>query len=582
MPTLAETLDNLVEAEMLASPSGDYLHYFLPPFGQDGRPANPGFWFAGPENVNLSGVVNWSTGGVDRSGALVTARHVLCAAANALQVGEFVRFYKQDGSSYAQRKVIATQAVPDSLLQVAYLDAVVPDVYARYRVLGDYDGELAVLGRLLLLTTAETELIAVAVDNEPTAGTDEITWSAAGLPALGGPYYAAPGADERSNPGFLYAGEEYGLVLVAVQHDPTTGSFPPLLIDAINTVLTGMDDDSAGRQLQTVSAAEIAATLLGSSVSESDSASESESENEPVVVPPLPDCSDSELGEDDCERLQDNCGEWVFGRVRVRNTIAHGAWIEWQLHPQFSDPGPHEYQLQVGHTGSNLADDWTNVGLPAENVCHLLDDEQRIFGQTQWTHYRVCLTTPNGTYFSPPQHTWGDLPTRYHRLWINRDRMYRLAFQRTRKGQPGYLLKRRLTGDRPQLGQGVLDFITEEILNPESTTTFGTEYLGGYYAPIPNVYADLSRVARREHLDGGQARGTVNDEMRVTATMLAVPQIDSYDVWIAADSDFRWVVHRVEHLEEIMGVPVVLSVEMRLLPYTHVAYKIPVPNQLPA
>lgn len=269
---------------------------------------------------------------------------------------------------------------------------------------------------------------------------------------------------------------------------------------------------------------------------------------------------------------------WVFGRVQVRPTVNFGTWVEFLLHPQFADPGPYTYQLQVGHTGTNLADDWANVGLPvAGDINHLVDDRKRIYGKTQWTHYRIQLTTPESVYYSPPAHCWGDLPFRFWRLVANRERLYRKQFERTVRGQEGYLLKRRLVGATPEAGQGVIDYLTGDVVNPQSEETVGTEFIGGYYLPIPCVWADLGNVDRREHIE--LKRSTVNDGLKVKATLLARPQIDSYDVWVSKRNDFRWEIHQINHIEEIEGVPIAVSAEFRLLPFTHPVYKFEIAGQ---
>lgn len=283
---------------------------------------------------------------------------------------------------------------------------------------------------------------------------------------------------------------------------------------------------------------------------------------------------------DDCQpQCAADC-TWVFGRVRVRPSIQHGTWVEWLMHPEFRDPQPYTYQLQVGHTGSNLADDWQDVGLPIANVTYAIDDTQRVYGKTQWTHYRIKLTTPQGTYYSAPQQTWGDLPFRFWRLVANRERIYRRQFTATSRAQEGYLLKVRLTGARPELGDGVLDYQTEEVTNPQSPETVGKEFIGGYYAPIPCVWMDPdTKITRREHRDAGEARGTVNDGLRVKAVMLATPQVDSYDVWVDRINDFRWEIHEIEHLEAIQGVPIAIRAELRLLPFSHPVYALTMPHQ---
>jgi hypothetical protein len=271
----------------------------------------------------------------------------------------------------------------------------------------------------------------------------------------------------------------------------------------------------------------------------------------------------------------------VFMRLQVRPTMQHGTWVEWLLDPSFADPLPHQYQLQVGHTASNLADDWVDVGLSSSNAAALQDDQQRVFGKTQWTHYRVRLQTPLATYYSQPANCWGELSHRDWQLLKARERQWRMQLERTVRGQQGYLLKRRLTGERPEPGRGVIDYGTMEIVNPQAAETLGTDFIGGYYEAIPCISGELTPLARHERLDGGRARGTVNDELQVRATMLAVPQLDTQDVWVDKKKDFRWEIFKIEHAEEIRGVPVVVNAYMRLLPFSHVVYSKGIAGQTP-
>jgi hypothetical protein len=264
----------------------------------------------------------------------------------------------------------------------------------------------------------------------------------------------------------------------------------------------------------------------------------------------------------------------VFVRLRVRPTIAQGTWVEWLLHPTFTEG--YTAQLQVGRTGSNLADDWQNVGLPVSNVNYAIDDTQRVFGRTQWTHYRVVLIADSGVYTSKPANCWGDLAFANWRRVMNRERIYRVQFERTIRGQDGYLLKRRLAGDRPEPGKGIIDFQTDEVINAQAVATKGTEYIGGYFAPIPCSIGDPNNLTRGERLD--PRRGTVNAGLSTTIMMLAVPQVDSKDVWVAKDSGFRWETGFIKHVEEIDGIPIVISATIKLLPFSNIVYTIPMPS----
>lgn len=266
----------------------------------------------------------------------------------------------------------------------------------------------------------------------------------------------------------------------------------------------------------------------------------------------------------------------VFDRVVVSHIIAGPTRVMWTLMDTFDDPGPLEFQLQVGATNNNDADDWEDVGLPVTDVYGATDAEQRVWGKTNYTHYRVVLTTSRGVYYSAPESGMGVLDRRSWRLARDLVRSKRTAMRVGDRGQRGFLLKRRWTGaDCPVC----LDFQTREVRNPQCQTCYGTGKKCGYYYPMSCVWAELSPRAHRTELDGGQSRGTVNDVV-VTAQMLMVDLLEEEDIWVADKTDDRYFVHRVSHVEEMRGVPILANVELRLVPFTHIAYAIPIPDQL--
>lgn len=291
------------------------------------------------------------------------------------------------------------------------------------------------------------------------------------------------------------------------------------------------------------------------------------------TVPTLPtqvECLESECKIEFCSP--------IFTRVRVFPRIEGGTRVEWTLQSTFHDPPPHAFQLQVGRTANKDADDWETVGAPANDTFYLIDDEQRVFGQTQWTHYRVCLTTDFGTYFSEPVAALGDLPPRD---WLNARellRQHKFRMQKTHAGQEGYLLKRRLYGTQCP---DCVDPMTGECRKPDCTTCYNTTISGGYFAPIPCVYADFSLKAFRIELDEGQARGTVSD-INVTALMLAQPQMFERDVWVDRRSDRRYYVHPVEYAAALRGVPILIKAHLRQAPYSDIIYTFPIENQIEA
>lgn len=281
----------------------------------------------------------------------------------------------------------------------------------------------------------------------------------------------------------------------------------------------------------------------------------------------------------DCPARPPTCAhdacESVFDRVVVSHLIRGFTRVLFELLPTFLDPGPLTFQLQVGATASNDADDWADVGLPVTDQYVVFDPVQRVWGKLNYTHYRIVLTTSVGVYFSTPVAGLGTLDRRSWRLARETVRVKRQGMRVGQSGQRGFLLKRRWTGQNCPV---CLDYQTKEIRNPACPVCYGTGKKCGYYYPMACVWAELAPRARHTDLDGGQSRGTV-DDIIVSATMLMTDLLAEEDIWVADKTDDRYFVHRVQHTEEARGVPLVATVELRLIPFTHVAYSIAIPYQ---
>lgn len=282
----------------------------------------------------------------------------------------------------------------------------------------------------------------------------------------------------------------------------------------------------------------------------------------------------TDIGGDQCFF---NCDQ-VFANTRVTPTIKRGSLVEFELHPSFTDPGPYEYQLQFGRTGSNDSDDWIIVGTTAFDVSFLVDDTIRVYGKTSWTHYRVCLRTAAATYFSRPVDALGILGFADRRIFHELLRAQQLYLKKS-DGVEGFLLKRRLFGQ--VCDQDCVDFLTGEVTNSQCPACFGSGFVGGYFSPIPCVYAALERKISHNDLDGGKSRGTVDDALRVKARMLAIPQMFENDVWVDKKNDHRWYIHQIEHASEYRGIPVAANVELRFAPFTDPIYDLEIDALLP-
>lgn len=269
----------------------------------------------------------------------------------------------------------------------------------------------------------------------------------------------------------------------------------------------------------------------------------------------------------------------VFGPLTILPTVAHGTRVEWELHPRFADPQPHTFTLQVGRTALAAADDWQDVGAPATNTFFLLDDTQRVYGMTNWTHYRVKLVTPLGTYYSRPTAVDATLPWRhrgpYRAMLTAQEKQLRLA-----NGREGYLLKRRLYGPACTLCKP--EQLTDDPqTDPQCPVCYGTGYLHGYFDPLPCYYADLGQ--RFSYNQQDENLGTTDPEAMAVkdVKMLGVPQLFRGDVWVDKQADRRWYIHRVGSAAEYIGQVVLYANVLLLAPMSDVIYQLPITGQGP-
>lgn len=265
----------------------------------------------------------------------------------------------------------------------------------------------------------------------------------------------------------------------------------------------------------------------------------------------------------------------VFDRVSVSYLIRGATRVMWELLDTYTDPRPLEFQLQVGRTNNPLADDWEDVGLPVVDQYFALDDEQRVFGKMNWTHYRVRVTSSLSVAYSLPVAGTGILDRRDWRIARDIVRQRKLAFRVGPAGQRGYLLKRRWSGERCPL---CLDHQTQQVRNPDCASCYGTGFKCGYYFPLSCVWAELEPKTRHTHTDM-QFRGTV-DDIAVRATVIMTELLSEMDIFVADKTDDRYFVHEIQHIAEVRGVPLIASVGLRPVPYSSVIYEIVIPDQL--
>lgn len=260
--------------------------------------------------------------------------------------------------------------------------------------------------------------------------------------------------------------------------------------------------------------------------------------------------------------------ESPFRRFTVFNDVRGGTRVYWELVKRFDDDRPHEFQLQVAPTSAPAEDEWANVGLPAENVFYLVDDEQRSHGKTHEHHWRIRLTTPQGVYYSETVMAREGLDFREWRLVRE---MLRQARKRAGKftGTDVYLLKRKVYGTPCD---NCLDPHTDQPTQHDCPVCFGTAVKTGYHRALEGLYADIGLEKFREEQDY-QTVGT-DKKLIISADLHGFPSLSSRDVVGETRSGRRWFVHTINETSALRGFPFKHSVELRLAPWTDPIYDV--------
>lgn len=269
-----------------------------------------------------------------------------------------------------------------------------------------------------------------------------------------------------------------------------------------------------------------------------------------------------------------------FTSVIPYPTVAFGTKVTWALRPDFLAKSPYVFQLQVGGTNLNSADDWTDVGTEVTDGYYAYDDVQRVFGMNRWTSYRVKLVdADDNTYYSRPRDV-----TSFMRP-VNRNRVRAIQRFWSKKATARslgtmmevYVLKRRHYGTACPT---CLDYQLGESTDVNCPTCYGTSILGGYFDPEGCVFAEPRPSSRRTHVDPQLQRGTLDDN-RITVTMLADPRLMENDAIVVRRTDERYYVHDVRDVAMIEGVAVLCDVTLHLAPYSDVLYQFSIAAQIP-
>lgn len=266
---------------------------------------------------------------------------------------------------------------------------------------------------------------------------------------------------------------------------------------------------------------------------------------------------------------------FVFERVVVNRSYRNGVRVAWELADGFTDPRPHTFQLQYGVAGVTGTGDWLDVGGPVVDSYLAIDDEHRGYESPPLGRYRVQLTTSLGSYLSGTVHEMGTLQQADWR--IVREMMRQKRIEARMGWTPGYMLKSRRAGAPCSR---CIDRQTDAPTDPDCPNCYGTGFECGYFYPVDCVYFN-PRSASSESTQDYDVRGPV-DDAKLSGEMIVTMPISEDDIWINALTDDRYVIQRIDNVEEWRSIPWLVRPTMTLLPPTSRIYTIDPPQRMAA
>jgi hypothetical protein len=256
-----------------------------------------------------------------------------------------------------------------------------------------------------------------------------------------------------------------------------------------------------------------------------------------------------------------------------------GARISWTLFYQYATPGPHTFTVEVGSTGSGTASDWAAIADPVVDAYYCVDPVERTAGLHPTVFYRVRLEDASGVHVSRPVGVDGTLSRRDWTLARELIRKERLVLSKY-NGVHGWLLKRKRVGPLAVSADprtAAVDPWTGEVMtSAPAAGAYGTDRPDGYFQPVPfRIFMDPSAVD--EEVDpagsGNVDRAATKNEGR----LILFPPVDTLDVFVEAETDYRYYIHLTKQLAHIRGTPLVADCALLRAPVSDPVYDVAVP-----
>jgi hypothetical protein len=261
-----------------------------------------------------------------------------------------------------------------------------------------------------------------------------------------------------------------------------------------------------------------------------------------------------------------------FDSVTVYHKFYGQSVATWRLNASFGIATPHIYQLETSLAGHVNAGDWVPVTPLTANTDELWFYQAREQkGKLLTTYARVVLFAGGRKFVSQPTPIGYALDAKQQAYADEVIRKEKLRMQ-VAGSQRGYLLKAYRYG---KVAAKARDPGTQEVIDELNEYAYARPFENGYYPPVA-MTLDTTIVDGVETVGDGNPNTNNSATPGLAVRALAYPPVQHEDIWVDAVSDRRYRVEEPKTVVSIAGQPLVVQLMLRLLPFSHVVYKIPV------
>lgn len=259
-----------------------------------------------------------------------------------------------------------------------------------------------------------------------------------------------------------------------------------------------------------------------------------------------------------------------FERIMVDHLFRGTTRVWWRLDPLLTTPPPHTFKLEASYVGTPGALDWVLLAEEDDATYLTYDTTRELTGKNLFTHFRVILEAGGQVFYSNAMPIWGVLTQGNWSLAREIVRKHELHQKNT--AIEGYILRRMRYGAD---ADAVVDPLTGAQITSFNRTSWGTPFKVGYHPPVEFKIEIQPRTIVEERGGADPVKYSSKPDTMI-ATAVAFPQIVMEDVWVNKYTDERWRVGQITHISSLQGVPLLIQVELTLIPHNDIVYQIPV------